>query len=84
MIAIREIKILNKLHHENVIKLKEIVMSPVQEKDDQKRPCKLSILLRMHLNGERFNQELEQNNEEKRSIQAKHGTYFLVFKVSGW
>jgi serine/threonine protein kinase len=28
MTAIREIKILNKLHHENVIKLKEIVTSP--------------------------------------------------------
>lgn len=26
--AIREIKILKKLHHENVIKLKEIVTSP--------------------------------------------------------
>ncbi|EOY25416.1 Cyclin-dependent kinase C,1 isoform 2, partial [Theobroma cacao] len=34
--AIREIKILKKLHHENVIKLKEIVTSP--EKDDQGRP----------------------------------------------
>ncbi|WJX72607.1 hypothetical protein P8452_56466 [Trifolium repens] len=30
----------------------------------------------MHLNGERFNQELEQNNEEKRSIQAKHVKLF--------
>ncbi|WJX32008.1 Cyclin-dependent kinase C-1 [Trifolium repens] len=38
MTAIREIKILNKLHHENVIKLKEIVTSPVREKDDQGRP----------------------------------------------
>ncbi|XP_050368902.1 cyclin-dependent kinase C-1-like [Argentina anserina] len=28
--AIREIKILNKFHHENIIKLKEIVTSPVQ------------------------------------------------------
>jgi hypothetical protein len=72
MIAIREIKILNKLHHENVIKLKEIVTSPgtffsdlnnivltrflhscltfflsdtVQEKDDQRRPCKLSMFM---------------------------------------
>ncbi|KAK2441646.1 Cyclin-dependent kinase C-2, variant 2 [Trifolium repens] len=36
--AIREIKILKKLHHENVIKLKEIVTSPGPEKDDQGRP----------------------------------------------
>ncbi|PIA52158.1 hypothetical protein AQUCO_01000202v1 [Aquilegia coerulea] len=32
--AIREIKILKKLHHDNVIKLKEIVTSPGPEKDD--------------------------------------------------
>jgi len=38
--AIREIKILKKLHHENVIKLKEIVTSPGPEKDDQGRPGK--------------------------------------------
>jgi len=36
--AIREIKILKKLHHENVIKLKEIVTSPGAEKDEQGRP----------------------------------------------
>ncbi|ONI29204.1 hypothetical protein PRUPE_1G186900 [Prunus persica] len=36
--AIREIKILKKLHHENVINLKEIVTSPGPEKDDQGRP----------------------------------------------
>ncbi|XP_057979446.1 cyclin-dependent kinase C-1-like [Malania oleifera] len=36
--AIREIKILKKLHHENVIKLKEIVTSPGPERDDQVRP----------------------------------------------
>nr|KJB25072.1 hypothetical protein B456_004G175700 [Gossypium raimondii] len=36
--AIREIKILKKLHHENVIKLKEIVTSPGPEKDEQGRP----------------------------------------------
>ncbi|XP_068637541.1 cyclin-dependent kinase C-2-like [Aristolochia californica] len=35
--AIREIKILKKLHHENVIQLKEIVTSPGPEKDDQGR-----------------------------------------------
>ncbi|KAK6936900.1 Protein kinase domain [Dillenia turbinata] len=35
--AIREIKILKKLRHENVIKLKEIVTSPGPEKDDQGR-----------------------------------------------
>ncbi|WCJ31606.1 cyclin-dependent kinase C 1 [Euphorbia peplus] len=35
--AIREIKILKKLHHENVIKLKEIVTSPGPEKDEQGR-----------------------------------------------
>ncbi|XAR60281.1 Cyclin-dependent kinase [Bertholletia excelsa] len=35
--AIREIKILKKLHHENVIKLKEIVTSPGAEKDEQGR-----------------------------------------------
>ncbi|KAL8161063.1 hypothetical protein V2J09_012552, partial [Rumex salicifolius] len=33
--AIREIKILKKLHHENVIKLKEIVTSSGPEKDEQ-------------------------------------------------
>ncbi|XP_041008740.1 cyclin-dependent kinase C-1-like isoform X1 [Juglans microcarpa x Juglans regia] len=33
--AIREIKILKKLHHENVIKLKEIVTSPGPETDEQ-------------------------------------------------
>ncbi|KAJ1262719.1 hypothetical protein BS78_09G131400 [Paspalum vaginatum] len=33
--AIREIKILRKLHHENVIKLKEIVTSPGPERDEQ-------------------------------------------------
>lgn len=32
--AIREIKILKKLHHENVIKLKEIVTSPGTFFDD--------------------------------------------------
>ncbi|XP_047317845.1 cyclin-dependent kinase C-2-like [Impatiens glandulifera] len=37
--AIREIKILKKLHHENVIKLKEIVTSPGGERgEDQGRP----------------------------------------------
>ncbi|KAK9692248.1 hypothetical protein RND81_09G251500 [Saponaria officinalis] len=36
--AIREIKILKKLHHENVIKLKEIVTSPGPEKDEQGKP----------------------------------------------
>ncbi|KAK4856042.1 hypothetical protein QYF36_013544 [Acer negundo] len=36
--AIREIKILKKLHHENVIKLKEIVTSPGPERDEQGRP----------------------------------------------
>ncbi|KAF5737992.1 cyclin-dependent kinase C-1-like [Tripterygium wilfordii] len=36
--AIREIKILKKLHHENVINLKEIVTSPGREKDDQGKP----------------------------------------------
>ncbi|XP_021731390.1 cyclin-dependent kinase C-2-like [Chenopodium quinoa] len=36
--AIREIKILKKLHHENVIQLKEIVTSPGPEKDEQGRP----------------------------------------------
>ncbi|PNX90448.1 cyclin-dependent kinase [Trifolium pratense] len=41
--AIREIRILNKLHHENVIKLKEIVMSPGPQIDDQGMPGKLSI-----------------------------------------
>ncbi|KDP36429.1 hypothetical protein JCGZ_08698 [Jatropha curcas] len=35
--AIREIKILKKLHHENVLKLKEIVTSPGPEKDEQGR-----------------------------------------------
>ncbi|KAL9316068.1 hypothetical protein ACSQ67_017069 [Phaseolus vulgaris] len=43
--AIREIKILKKLHHENVIKLKEIVTSPGPEKDEQGRPGKLFILV---------------------------------------
>nr|KYP73202.1 Cyclin-dependent kinase C-2 [Cajanus cajan] len=41
--AIREIKILKKLHHENVIKLKEIVTSDGPEKDEQGRPGKSSI-----------------------------------------
>lgn len=36
--AIREIKILKKLHHENVLKLKEIVTSPGREKDEQGHP----------------------------------------------
>ncbi|RZC65155.1 hypothetical protein C5167_008845 [Papaver somniferum] len=36
--AIREIKILKKLHHENVIKLKEIVTSTGPEKDEQGKP----------------------------------------------
>ncbi|GAU21049.1 hypothetical protein TSUD_132610 [Trifolium subterraneum] len=45
MSAIREIKILNRLHHENVIKLKEIVTSPGREKDDQGRPGKLSMFM---------------------------------------
>ncbi|ONK75549.1 uncharacterized protein A4U43_C03F18060 [Asparagus officinalis] len=36
--AIREIKILKKLQHENVIQLKEIVTSPGPEKDEQGRP----------------------------------------------
>ncbi|KAL5992416.1 Cyclin-dependent kinase C-2 [Asimina triloba] len=36
--AIREIKILKKLHHENVIQLKEIVTSPGPEKDEHGRP----------------------------------------------
>ncbi|GAB4835324.1 Cyclin-dependent kinase C-2 [Ancistrocladus abbreviatus] len=36
--AIREIKILKKLQHENVLKLKEIVTSPGPEKDEQGRP----------------------------------------------
>ncbi|KAG5233738.1 hypothetical protein OIU77_000947 [Salix suchowensis] len=36
--AIREIKILKKLHHENVIKLKEIVTSQGPEKDDLGKP----------------------------------------------
>ncbi|KAF9671138.1 hypothetical protein SADUNF_Sadunf12G0016300 [Salix dunnii] len=40
--AIREIKILKKLHHENVIKLKEIVTSQGPEKDDQGKPGKCS------------------------------------------
>ncbi|XP_011001898.1 PREDICTED: cyclin-dependent kinase C-2-like isoform X1 [Populus euphratica] len=42
--AIREIKILKKLHHENVIKLKEIVTSQGPEKDDQGKPGKCSTL----------------------------------------
>ncbi|KAJ4767391.1 Cyclin-dependent kinase 9 [Rhynchospora pubera] len=37
--AIREIKILKKLHHQNVIQLKEIVTSPGPEKDEQGRPA---------------------------------------------
>ncbi|CAN6470690.1 unnamed protein product [Victoria cruziana] len=36
--AIREIKILKKLHHENIIQLKEIVTSPGPEKDEHGRP----------------------------------------------
>jgi cyclin-dependent kinase 12/13 len=36
--AIREIKILKKLHHENVIHLKEIVTSPGRDRDDQGKP----------------------------------------------
>ncbi|KAG5529468.1 hypothetical protein RHGRI_030005 [Rhododendron griersonianum] len=36
--AIREIKILKKLHHENVIKLKEIVTSQGPEADEQGKP----------------------------------------------
>uniref|UniRef100_A0A1J3FCY5 Cyclin-dependent kinase C-1 n=1 Tax=Noccaea caerulescens TaxID=107243 RepID=A0A1J3FCY5_NOCCA len=36
--AIREIKILKKLHHENVIHLKEIVTSPGRDSDDQGKP----------------------------------------------
>lgn len=36
--AIREIKILKKLQHENVIKLKEIVTSPGPEAEDQGKP----------------------------------------------
>ncbi|GJM91835.1 hypothetical protein PR202_ga08252 [Eleusine coracana subsp. coracana] len=36
--AIREIKILKKLHHKNVIKLKEIVTSPGPERDEQGKP----------------------------------------------
>ncbi|KAL6853923.1 hypothetical protein ACP4OV_019952 [Aristida adscensionis] len=36
--AIREIKILKKLHHQNVIKLKEIVTSPGPERDEQGKP----------------------------------------------
>ncbi|XP_010523357.2 PREDICTED: cyclin-dependent kinase C-1-like, partial [Tarenaya hassleriana] len=36
--AIREIKILKKLHHENVIKLKEIVTSPGRDRDEQGKP----------------------------------------------
>ncbi|XP_074557486.1 cyclin-dependent kinase C-2-like [Curcuma longa] len=36
--AIREIKILKKLHHQNVIQLKEIVTSPGPEKDEQGEP----------------------------------------------
>ncbi|XLT00270.1 hypothetical protein HN51_049621 [Arachis hypogaea] len=43
--AIREIKILKKLHHENVIKLKEIVTSPGPEKDEQGRPGKVFTLM---------------------------------------
>ncbi|XP_057864231.2 cyclin-dependent kinase C-2 [Cryptomeria japonica] len=36
--AIREIKILKKLQHDNVIRLKEIVTSPGRDKDDQGKP----------------------------------------------
>ncbi|CAA6664395.1 unnamed protein product [Spirodela intermedia] len=36
--AIREIKILKKLHHENIIRLKEIVTSPGPEKDEHGKP----------------------------------------------
>ncbi|KFK38426.1 hypothetical protein AALP_AA3G111700 [Arabis alpina] len=36
--AIREIKILKKLHHQNVIHLKEIVTSPGRDTDDQGKP----------------------------------------------
>ncbi|XP_078172311.1 cyclin-dependent kinase C-2-like [Carex rostrata] len=36
--AIREIKILQKLDHQNVIRLKEIVTSPGEEKDEQGSP----------------------------------------------
>ncbi|XP_020596167.1 cyclin-dependent kinase C-2-like, partial [Phalaenopsis equestris] len=36
--AIREIKILKKLQHQNVIQLKEIVTSPGPEKDEQGKP----------------------------------------------
>lgn len=36
--AIREIKILKKLHHENIIKLKEIVTSQGPEMDEQRKP----------------------------------------------
>ncbi|KAL0751958.1 hypothetical protein Bca101_033961 [Brassica carinata] len=36
--AIREIKILKKLHHENVVELKEIVTSPGRDTDDQGKP----------------------------------------------
>ncbi|CAN8299022.1 unnamed protein product [Cochlearia groenlandica] len=36
--AIREIKILKKLQHENVIQLKEIVTSPGRDRDDQGKP----------------------------------------------
>ncbi|XP_052196226.1 cyclin-dependent kinase C-1 [Diospyros lotus] len=36
--AIREIKILKKLHHENIIKLKEIVTSQGSEVDEQGKP----------------------------------------------
>lgn len=34
--AIREIKILKKLHHRNVINLKEVVYSPCPDNDDQR------------------------------------------------
>ncbi|XP_048549835.1 cyclin-dependent kinase C-2-like [Triticum urartu] len=36
--AIREIKILKKLHHQNVIQLKEIVTSPGPDRDEQGKP----------------------------------------------
>ncbi|KAK4788506.1 hypothetical protein SAY86_019825 [Trapa natans] len=40
--AIREIKILNKLHHENVVRLKEVVTSLGPEKDEPGTPGKHS------------------------------------------
>ncbi|KVH57454.1 Protein kinase, catalytic domain-containing protein [Cynara cardunculus var. scolymus] len=52
--AIREIKILKKLHHENVIKLKEIVTSPGPEKDEQGRPGKALICLNITADGNKY------------------------------